>query len=81
MLRHRVDERVPPHRRVVVRVAVDEAGRDDRAAGVDLGLAVAVEIRADFDDDPIADAHVGTRRRSTRAVDERAAAYKRSPGM
>ena len=43
VLRHRVDQRVPPHRRVVVRVAVDEPGRDVRAAGVDDRLAVGCE--------------------------------------
>ena len=50
VLRHRVDQRVPPHRRVVVRVAVDEPGRDERAAGVDDRLAVGREPGADLGD-------------------------------
>ena len=59
VLRHRVDERVPPHRRVVVRVAVDEPGRDERAAGVDDRLAVGREPGADLGDHAVADPHVG----------------------
>ena len=62
VLGHRVDERVPPHRRVVVRVAVDESGSDDRAAGVDLRFAVGLEVRADLDDDPVAHTNIGSRR-------------------
>ena len=74
-------ERVPPHRRVVVRVAVDEAGRDDRATGVDLRLAVGLEVRSHLDDDPVADAHVGSRGLGGGgAVDERAAAYQQVSG-
>ena len=46
VLRHRIDQRIPPHRRVVVRVAVDEPGRDVRATGVDDGLAVGARGRA-----------------------------------
>ena len=64
VLRHRVDERVPPHRRVVVRVAVDEPGRDERAVGVDDGLAVGPEPRAHLGDHAVADPHVGGARRA-----------------
>jgi hypothetical protein len=42
-------------------MAVDEARRNDRALSVDLGFAIAFEIRTDLDDDAIAHAHVGAR--------------------
>ena len=41
----RRERRVPEHLRVVVRVDVDEPGRDDVAAGVE--HALAVEVGAD----------------------------------
>ena len=79
VLRHRVDQRVPPHRRVVVRVAVDEAGRDVRAVGVDDRLAVGCEPGRDLGDHAVADADVRGARWCTRPVEQRAAPDQQTP--
>ena len=55
-------------------VRFDEPGRDVGAGRVDLDLAIRREARADLDHDAGTHAHVGTSRRRTRAIDERAAA-------
>ena len=77
--RHRVDQRVPPHRRVVVRVAVDEPGRDVRTVGIDDRLAVGCEPRRDLGDRAVADADVRGARRCARPVDQRAAPDQQVP--
>jgi hypothetical protein len=51
-------------------VGVDEAGRDDRTAGVDLGFAVGREIGSDFDDAAVTNANVGAHRRRAGSVDD-----------
>ena len=55
--RRRAQRRVPEHLRVVVRVDVDEAGRDDLAVGVDRARRGLVDV-ADRDDASVADADV-----------------------
>ena len=50
---------VPPHRAVDVGVGLDDPGRDVRAGGVDLGLAVRRQVGADLGDAPVADPDVG----------------------
>ena len=67
--RRRREVRVPEHLGVVVRVDVDEPGRDDVAGRVE--LAVAVEALADPDDAPVVDRHVGAPAGCSRAVDDR----------
>jgi hypothetical protein len=67
--RFRIEEGIPEHLRVGVRVGVDEAGRDDRTARVDLGFAVGREIRADFDDAVVTNANVGAHSRRAGSVD------------
>ena len=74
MLRLRVARRVPEHLRVEVRVQVEEAGGDDRAGGVELGLAVGREARADLGDAAVADPDVGGDAGRAGAVDDGAAA-------
>src|SRR5438874_137595 len=53
----RCERRVPEHLRVVVRVDVDEPGRDDTVAGVE--DAVSVEVRRDLGDPPVGDPDIG----------------------
>ena len=60
--------------RVVVRVDVDEARREHRAVGVDLGLAPLVDP-ADLGDHLVADGDVGGVRRQAAAVDDGRAPY------
>ncbi|MFN8028543.1 MAG: hypothetical protein U0W40_19935 [Acidimicrobiia bacterium] len=65
-----------------MRVRVDEAGRDVRAAGVDHTLAVGGEAVAgcrDLGDDAVADAHVGLACRRAGAVDQRAPGDEQVP--
>ena len=62
--------RVPEHLGVHVRVAVDEAGRDDVALGVDLP-APSLEDAADERDPVTHHADVGPERAEARAVDNR----------
>ena len=59
MLRHGVAERVPEQRRVEVRVVVDEPRSDDCVTGVELGVAVDRQRRANLDDHAVAHPHVG----------------------
>src|SRR5204863_6206611 len=54
MLWHRVEERVPPQRRVVVRVAIDEPRCDERSAGIDLLFTVGPQPGADLGNDAAA---------------------------
>ena len=63
-------ERIPEHLGVHVGVAVDEAGRDDVALGVDL-LATLVLDAADAGDSPVANPDVGSVRGESRTVDHR----------
>ena len=51
-------------------VAVDEAGRDERATRIDHGLAVGVEVGPDLDDHPVADAHIRDVGLVTGAIDD-----------
>ena len=67
--RRRRERRVPERLRVVVRVDVDEAGRDHAPAGVDRLLGLLGDI-ADGDDPPVSDADVGAAPRPPRAVDD-----------
>ncbi len=64
---------VPGGLAVVVRVDVDEAGRDQAAGGVDRLGGLTVERLADRHDDAVLDRNVGAPRRRTRAVDQRSA--------
>ena len=57
---------IPEHLRVVVRVDVDEPGRDDAVAGVE--HTVAVEVRTDLGDATAGDADVGAHARCAGAV-------------
>ena len=59
--------------RVVVRVDVDEAGRDDEAVGVELARAGPLHV-ADLDDRAVAHADVGGARGRARPVDDGATA-------
>ena len=56
--RRRRERGVPEHLRVVVRVDVDEAGRDHLAVGVDRARRLVVDV-ADRGDAPVGDAEVG----------------------
>ncbi len=67
-------DRVPEHLGVHVRVAVDEAGRDDEAVGVDLTLALLVDP-ADGGDGAAVDADIGAIARQPRTIDDRSAAH------
>ena len=64
---------VPEDLGVVVRVDVDEAGRDDRALGVERAAGGAADV-AQRGDAAATDAEVAAPRRGARAVDQRAAA-------
>ena len=64
----RREQRVPGDLAVVVRVDVDEAGRDREAGGVEL-LATGLVDGADRGDAAVVDGDVGERRTSTAAVD------------
>jgi hypothetical protein len=75
---------------VRVRVHVDEAGRDDEAAGVDALRGLRAGQVANRGDAPVANADVGDARRRARAVDhaaagqdhvERAPRLRRGPGQ
>jgi hypothetical protein len=68
----RREQRVPGDLAVVVRVEVDEPGRDQQAVGVDDLLRRPVGQRADLRDAPLVDGDVGLPRRRARAVGERA---------
>src|SRR4029453_10855465 len=57
----RREQRVPRDLTVVVRVYIDETGRDREAVGVEL-LAPALLDVADFSDDPTVDRDVGGHR-------------------
>ena len=76
--RHAVPRRdrqhaIPEHLRVVVRVDVDEAGRDDVPIGVERPRRRAAHV-ADLGDAPVAHADVGAPRRRAGAVDDGSAA-------
>ncbi len=66
----RAQRRVEEHLRVVVRVHVDEAGRDDFALGVDRAPGRFVDL-ADRDDAAVADADGAGPRRRAGPVDDR----------
>ena len=68
-----VCRRVLQQQRVVVRVGVDEAGRDDQAAGVDVAAGGLACQRAHGGDGVAADGHVGRPARGAAAVDDGAA--------
>ena len=61
---------------VVVGMHVDEARRDDPAAGVEHDGTLLRQIRADRDDALALDAHVGAKARRAGAVDDGAAAQQ-----
>ena len=63
--RRRARGRVPQQLRVVVRVQVDEAGRDHEIGRVDRARRALVDV-ADLDDAAVADADVGALRRRRR---------------
>src|SRR5207249_3346280 len=63
---------VPEHLGVVVRVQVDEAGRDDQPARVQHPVGLAAPDRADVGDAAVLDAHVGDVARRAQAVEDRA---------
>ena len=63
---------VPHELCVVVRVGIDEAGRDDAPRGVGDAVGRLVDL-ADGDDPPVLDADVGTDARCAGAVDDGAA--------
>ena len=65
--RRGIDERVPGDLRVVVGVAVDDAGRERQPVGLH-GLAGGPEIRPDRGDFPVPDAEVAVDRLGPRAV-------------
>src|SRR5205814_1445676 len=66
------ERRVPEHLGVVVRMDVDESGRDDFARGVDGALRFLGWVDGTDRRDPtIADADVGDAAGRTRAVDDR----------
>ncbi len=71
--RRRRQRRVPEHLGVVVRVDVDESGRDDLAVGVDRARRLLVDV-ADRRDPAVADSDVGDPAGRTRAVDDRSIA-------
>ena len=66
------EHRVPRDLAVVVRVHVDEAGRDEEPVRVD-HLACVVAHGSDLADAPAVDGDVGTEGRRSRAVDDRPA--------
>ena len=68
----RVGGRVPEELRVVVRVRVDEPGRDHLTVGVDRALGVAGDL-ADGDDAPVVDGDVAGERLAAGPVDDEAA--------
>jgi hypothetical protein len=70
----RAQDRVPEDLRVVVRVDVDEPGRDDLPARVDAVACRLVHARLARDDASVANRDVGRSSRSSGAVDHRAAA-------
>ncbi len=69
--RRRIQDRVPGRLTVVVRVDVDEAGRDDAPGRVDDLACVAVDVLADGDDHAVADGDVTHEPGTTGAVDDR----------
>ena len=66
-------EPVPRDLRIHVRVAVDEARRDDQAVGVDRALGDRGHA-SDLDDAPAGDSHVAAVAGGTRAIDDRSVA-------
>src|SRR5439155_7337976 len=68
--RRRLEHRVPRGLSVVVRVDVDEAGRDNEPRRVDDLNRVALDGRADFDDHTVLDRDVADELRATRSVDD-----------
>src|SRR4029079_9322756 len=64
--------RIPEELCVVVRVRVDEAGRDDHVAGVDRLVGVFIDL-ADRDDAAVANADIGALTGCPGAVDDGAA--------
>ena len=67
----RVEHRVPRGLAVVVRVDVDEPGRDEAAGGVDDLGGVAVDVLPDGDDHAVLDRDVAHEPGATGAVDDR----------
>ncbi len=69
MQRRRAGSRIPEQLGVVVRVQVDESGRDDEAIGVDRARRRIVDV-ADLDNAAVANRDVGPARLRTGAVDD-----------
>ena len=72
VVRRRPQRRIPEHLRVVVRVDVDEAGRDRAARRVELRLAA--QVRADLADHAVRDRDVGDAAGRAGAVEDGSAA-------
>ncbi len=70
----RPELRVPRRLPVVVRVHVDETGRDEQAVGVDRRAGGAVDS-PDLDDAAVVDGDVGGERLTAQPVDDRPAPY------
>ena len=66
----RVEDRVPGGLTVVVRVDVDEPGRDEQPGGVDDLGRVAVDVLADLDDHAALDRHIAHEAGAAGAVDD-----------
>jgi hypothetical protein len=66
--KERADRRVPADLRVVMRVRVDKAGRDDETVGID-GLRRPIGDPADFGDPAVLDRHIGLAPGRAGAVD------------
>ena len=72
MPRRRRHRAVPADLRVVVRVRIDEARRDDQAARVEGSLRGPADIFPDLENLSRGDRDIGMPRRRARSVDDRA---------
>ena len=79
VVRRRPQRRIPEHLRVVVRVDVDEAGRDRAARRVE--LALAAEVRADLGDHAVGDRDVGDAPGRAAAVEDGSPRMTMSAGI
>ena len=61
---------------IVVRMHVDESGRDDPAAGVEHDRALLRQLRPDRDDALALDAHIGSEAHGAAAIDDGPAAQQ-----
>ena len=65
----RIEIRLPPHRRVIMGVAFDEAGGDDAAIGVEHALPTGGKVLPDFGDHTIFNAHICGKCGSSGSID------------